>query len=207
MRTIILILIVSVCSFAQGYKLQGLWFEWADSIDTFDYLVVIEGDTVDYPKFKFDMIADTLIEMPAMIIVEDGDTLYPDTLGWHKFTWRAVWRDSINGVPVDFNIPYTWNVYAGQGSPTTWRWIWHDTVKVIAGDVNGDGIVSIIDAIMFPDYYGQPCGPGWPCEGADFNRDGEVNNLDVFIFQDAFTNAGTDSVLMQRMLDAIGEKN
>ena len=47
----------------------------------------------------------------------------------------------------------------------------------IPGDVNGDGVVNVLDLIDLLLCFGQPAGP--PCDLADVNGDGTVNVLDL----------------------------
>jgi len=56
------------------------------------------------------------------------------------------------------------------------------TLKVkIPGDVNGDGIVNIIDMVLLRAAYGStPTQPNWNPE-ADINRDGVINIFDALI--------------------------
>jgi PKD repeat protein len=56
----------------------------------------------------------------------------------------------------------------------------------IPGDINGDGSVSVLDAIRFGTYFGLRYGDaGWSAD-ADINRDGKVNILDVIMVAQNF---------------------
>jgi PKD repeat protein len=71
------------------------------------------------------------------------------------------------------------------------------TVKnsTLIGDINGDGIVNILDAILLADafgshcanydYQGEPASPNWN-PNADLNGDGVVNILDMIILASHF---------------------
>ena len=65
----------------------------------------------------------------------------------------------------------------------------------LIGDINGDGVVNILDAILLGDafgshgpnydYAGEPASPNWN-PNADLNGDGVVNILDAIILADNF---------------------
>jgi hypothetical protein len=67
--------------------------------------------------------------------------------------------------------------------------------QYILGDINGDGVVNMYDAILFAkaynshcanyDYQGEPASPNWNAN-ADLNHDGIVNIYDAIIFANNF---------------------
>ncbi len=66
-----------------------------------------------------------------------------------------------------------------------------ETVEIsvkLAGDVNGDGIVNIIDKVMVRDAFGQSGEPG--SIAADVNLDGVVNIIDKVIVRNQFGQSG-----------------
>ncbi len=58
----------------------------------------------------------------------------------------------------------------------------------LAGDVNGDGVVNIIDKVQVRDHFGQSGDPGWI--NADVNGDGVVNIIDKVRVRDQFGQSG-----------------
>ncbi len=58
----------------------------------------------------------------------------------------------------------------------------------ISGDINGDGVVNIIDKVMVRNAFGQSGTPGWI--EADVNRDGVVNIIDKVIVRNQFGQSG-----------------
>ena len=50
-------------------------------------------------------------------------------------------------------------------------------VEPLPADVNGDGVVNVLDLISLLPCFGQPAVPG--CEAEDVNSDGTVNVLDL----------------------------
>jgi hypothetical protein len=61
------------------------------------------------------------------------------------------------------------------------------TIKFrIPADINGDGSVNILDAILFENYFGMQQGePGWNAN-ADINPDGKINILDLIMVAENF---------------------
>ncbi len=57
-----------------------------------------------------------------------------------------------------------------------------------AGDVNGDGVVNIVDKVLVRNAFGQGGDPGWI--PADVNRDGVVNIIDKVIVRNQFGLSG-----------------
>lgn len=54
-------------------------------------------------------------------------------------------------------------------------------MKIIPGDVNGDGIIDIYDAIAAAQAFGSnPASPNWN-PAADLNGDGQVDIFDIII--------------------------
>ena len=54
-------------------------------------------------------------------------------------------------------------------------------------DINGDGVINVLDLIDLLLCFGQPASPG--CEAADINGDGTVNVLDLIELLLAFGTA------------------
>ncbi len=63
-----------------------------------------------------------------------------------------------------------------------------DIYVKLAGDVNGDGVVNIIDKVQVRDHFGESGDPGWI--NADVNSDGVVNIIDKVKVRDQFGQNG-----------------
>ena len=65
-----------------------------------------------------------------------------------------------------------------------------EVVVVISGDANGDGNVTITDAVAVVDYILGNAPEGFNVEAADVNNDGNVNITDAVAIVDIILNAG-----------------
>ena len=57
----------------------------------------------------------------------------------------------------------------------------HDTNQDALGDVNGDGFIDIVDALLVAQYYVGLNPPGFNPDAADVNCDGEVDIIDALL--------------------------
>jgi peptide/nickel transport system substrate-binding protein len=79
----------------------------------------------------------------------------------------------------------TANNFADSGFNSTALTSWNATTRnyyLIPGDLNGDGIVNILDSIVFMNCFGKSSGQLGYNQAADLNGDGVVDILDAILF-------------------------
>ncbi|QAY66078.1 S8 family serine peptidase [Paenibacillus protaetiae] len=137
--------------------------------------------------------------------IDYSTTWYDGTDGTHKVTVEALDQDgSVAGVgrvaadgTYTISVPegtYTVRVVVpGHVSETDSVTVNGDTTHnfgpLVAGDVNGDGKVDLVDLQLTAKEFGKIKGAAWPSaktSAADINRDNEVDLLDVSFILDNF---------------------
>ncbi len=171
----------------------------------------VDGDNDSTPTV--DMGADEFISPVFETIDSDGCispyctstlsvTTYDPMGGGLTYTWEALDGGTISGsgTTVSFDppgpsvfpdcIPFRVKVSATSDASglTT-----EETIEVIvklAGDVDGDGVVNIIDKVEVRNAFGQSGDPGWI--NADVDCNGVVNILDKVIIRNQFGQTGCE---------------
>jgi len=107
-----------------------------------------------------------------------------------NFSWTCI---KFTGIAVNETVQVTQNLYvspnAGGISDFSFDIIF-SAKQYILGDINGDGVVNIFDAILLAraynshcanyDYQGEPASPNWN-PNADLNNDGVIDIYDSII--------------------------
>jgi hypothetical protein len=70
--------------------------------------------------------------------------------------------------------------------PIAFSTVGANVTNTIPGDVNGDGVVNILDAIVLANHFGASIGQPNYVPGADINGDGTINILDAIILSNHF---------------------
>lgn len=120
------------------------------------------------------------------IIGTQNVTLSPLQNQTTTFTWNTI------GVPYPHNYTITGVATIPKDINLTDNTLAGGTVEVrIPGDINGDGIVDIYDAIVFGSYFGLQLGEnGWN-PNADLNNDGKIDIFDMVIVGSYFGKSGS----------------
>jgi outer membrane protein assembly factor BamB len=162
---------------------------WALNPDgTTRYFVAGDGGIVNKisvaPDGSVLLIAGNNFGQPGFVRAydaQDGSPLWQVTLdpqgGSNEFVHSLLFSFS----PTNNTAYFTTRVGNFDANGRLYALRLHD--EVVVGDLDGDGVVDVLDLLILLDSWGACPGKGQPCP-ADFNGDGSVDVLDLLILLD-----------------------